>query len=233
MSACSALPGRRCRANACEGLLRRCCEPPPPVFLAAAVSQLWASLWYWEAGEGCLVTKYLACSLFSRFWPSLIALLRGQQRWIGAARLSTWKWERKKGVDVFKYVSCFQLFSIFHGLFSSLQLFSNGVLEVNVRFALRFYTNQIVFLTCAVWRLQKKNGAKWIAVNAEQEKIFTLTSVAPAKMVPESVGHRGSVNSSSHKHSCSQSHHFHHLLLSLCSVSRSGQTGGNPEMLSK
>lgn len=76
-------------------------------------------------------------------------------------------------------------------------------MEVNVRFALRFYTNQIVFLTCAVWRLPKQNGAKWIAVNAEQEKIVTLTSVAPAKMVPESVGHRGSVNSSSHKHSCS------------------------------
>lgn len=92
MSACSALLGLRCRANASESLLR-CC--PTRIFLAAAVSQLCASLWYWEAGEGCLVTKYLACSLFSRFWPSLNTLLWGERRWIGAARLSTWKWEKR------------------------------------------------------------------------------------------------------------------------------------------
>lgn len=79
----------------------------------------------------------------------------------------------------------------------------------------------------------QKNGAKWITVNAEQEKMCALTSAAPARMVPESLGHQGSANSSSRKHSCSQSHHFHHLFLFLCSVSCSGQTGGNPEMLSK
>lgn len=232
MSACSALPGQRCRANASESLLR-CC--PAWVFLAAAVSQLCASLWYWEAGEGCLVTKYLACSLFSRFWPSLNMLLWGERRWIGAARLSTWKWEgEKKGPNVFMYFSYFQVFvsfSSFHGLFFPL---SSAVMECwRSTWGLHSNSTQIR-LFFNLRRLEtQKNGAKWITVNAEQEKIFTLTSTAPAKMVPESLGHQGSVNSSSHKHSCSQSQHFHHLLLFLCSVSRSGQTGGNPEMLYK
>lgn len=111
MSACSALLGQRCRANAPEGLLR-CC--PARVFLAVATSQLCASLWNWEAGEGCLVTKYLACRLFSRFWPSLNTLLWGEWRWIGVVRLSTWKWEEKKDSStclIFKYLSHFLHFT--------------------------------------------------------------------------------------------------------------------------
>lgn len=51
------------------GVNARCVAAPlqPDVFLAAAVSQLCAAPWRWEAGEGCLVTKYLVCSLFSGF----------------------------------------------------------------------------------------------------------------------------------------------------------------------
>lgn len=61
MSSCCGLWGRGRRANASGRPLCICAR----TFLAA--SQLRASLRYWEAGEGCLVTKYLACSLFSRF----------------------------------------------------------------------------------------------------------------------------------------------------------------------
>lgn len=141
---------------------------------------------------------------------------------------------KKKGPNVFKYFSYFQVFvsfSSFHGLFFPL---SSAVMECwRSTWSSRSNSTQIrLFFNLRRVETQK-NGAKWITVNAEQEKIFTLTSTAPAKMVPESLGHQGSVNSSSYKHSCSQSQHFHHLLLFLCSVSRSGQTGGNPEMLSK
>lgn len=69
-SLCFFQKDNKCSVNAermgCK-CMQRCCSTPPNVFLAEAVSQLCAAPWRWEAGEGCLVTKCLVCSLFSGF----------------------------------------------------------------------------------------------------------------------------------------------------------------------
>lgn len=127
-----------------------CCSTPPDVFLAVAVPQLCAAPWCWEAGEGCLVTKCLVCSLFSGFWPSLNTLLWRERRWIGALRLSTQRIEYTL-MDIkclFHFLFLLAFFCAFFELFYlSLHLVllpsvscleSNGVFEVNSRFAERF-----------------------------------------------------------------------------------------------
>lgn len=95
---CSFWKDNKCSVNAermrCKCTLRRR-SASPDVFLAAAVSQLCAAPWCWEAGDGCLVTKYLVCSLFSGFWPSLSTPLWGERRWIGAPGLSARSREKR------------------------------------------------------------------------------------------------------------------------------------------
>lgn len=186
-----------------------CCSTPPDVFLAEAVPQLCAAPWCWEAGEGCLVTKCLVCSLFSGFWPSLNTLLWRERRWIVALRLSTQRKEHTL-MDIeclFHFPFLFAFFSAFFKPFSfSLHLLllpsascleSNGVFEVNPRFAERFWTNSRA--GCLLFNLHDTdmetqqtaanlNTGKWITVNAGPEE--DLTSTAPEMMVFAWPGHK-------------------------------------------